>query len=305
MTSKKAAFIVFLVLASVVSAWPQFQGKVTGKVLDPAGTPVEKAEVSIVSQKTSSVRYDLKTDKEGRFLQIGLMPGYYLVTVKKTGFVSASKETHVGVAGEEVFEITLKSAAGEAEKAYSAADKAFLKGNKLFAEQKFDEAAAAYGEAIALDPANWAYRLNLGLAHKKAGQAEAALAEFRKAVELNPESYSANKETGESLAKANQFAEAKPFYEKAAGLSPDDPDAHYNLGVCLVNVGESEAALPRFQKVVELKSDYADAYYQMGTILIGQNKAPEAIVSLERFLALAPEHEKAGIARQLLEFLKK
>jgi len=43
----------------------------------------------------------------------------------------------------------------------------------------------------------------------------------------------------------------------------------------------------------------------MGTILIGQNKAPEAIASLERFLALAPEHEKAGIARQLLEFLKK
>ena len=72
-----------------------------------------------------------------------------------------------------------------------------------------------------------------------------------------------------------------------------------------MNVGESEAALPRFQKAVELKSDYADAYYQMGTILIGQNKAPEAIASLERFLALAPEHEKAGIARQLLEFLKK
>ena len=46
MTSKKAAFIVLLVLASVVSAWPQFQGKVAGRVLDPAGTPVEKAEVT-------------------------------------------------------------------------------------------------------------------------------------------------------------------------------------------------------------------------------------------------------------------
>jgi tetratricopeptide (TPR) repeat protein len=305
MTSKKAAFIVLLIFASVVSAWPQFHGKITGRVLDPAGIPVEKAEVTIISQKTATVRYDLKTDREGRFLQIGLMPGYFMVNIKKAGFIPGSKEVHVGIAGEEVLEIKLKSVAGEAEKAYSAADKAFLKGNKLFAEQKFDEAAAAYGEAIGLDPANWAYRLNLGLAHKKAGRTEAALAEFRKAVELNPESYSANKETGESLAKADQFAEAKPFYEKAAGLSPDDPDAHYNLGVCLVNVGESEAALPRFQKAVELKSDYADAYYQMGTILIGQNKAPEAIASLERFVALAPEHEKAGIARQLLEFLKK
>jgi len=43
----------------------------------------------------------------------------------------------------------------------------------------------------------------------------------------------------------------------------------------------------------------------MGTILIGQNKAPEAKANLEKFLALAPDHEKAAIAKQLLEFLKK
>jgi len=56
---------------------------------------------------------------------------------------------------------------------------------------------------------------------------------------------------------------------------------------------------------VALKPDYADAYYQMGTIYIGQNKVPEAKASLEKFLALAPQHEKAPIARQLLDFLKK
>ena len=56
---------------------------------------------------------------------------------------------------------------------------------------------------------------------------------------------------------------------------------------------------------MELKPDFADAYYQMATILISQNKVPEAKTALEKFLALAPEHEKAGIARQLLEFLKK
>ena len=43
----------------------------------------------------------------------------------------------------------------------------------------------------------------------------------------------------------------------------------------------------------------------MGTILIGQNKVPEARASLEKFLALAPGHEKAAIAKQLLEYLKK
>jgi Tfp pilus assembly protein PilF len=301
----KAAAIALFVLMSAVSAWPQYQGKIGGRVLDAEGKPIEKAEVTIISQRSSSLRYDLKTDKDGRFMQVGITPGYYMVTIKKPGFAPGSKEVHVGVADMQEVEVNLKSVAAEAEKSYSGADKAFLKGNKLYAEQKYAESAAAYAEAIGLDSANWSYHLNLGLALKKSGKTEEALASFRKAVEINPESYSANKETGESLAKSGQHAEAKGYYEKAAGLSPDDPDAQFNLGVCQINLGESEAALPRFQKAVELRPDFADAYYQMATILIGQNTAPEAKAALEKFLALAPEHEKAAIARQLLDFLKK
>jgi tetratricopeptide (TPR) repeat protein len=305
MAFRKALLAVLVFAAAAVTAWSQYQAKIGGRVVDPEGKPVEKAEISIVSQKSSNIRYDLKTDKEGRFMQVGITPGYFVVTVKKTGFAPGSKEVHVGVADLQEVEITLKTAAAEAERSYSAADKAFVKGNKLYAEQKYAEAVAAYGEAIGLDPSNWGYHLNLGLALKKSAQPEAALASFRKAVELNPESYSANKEAGEALAKAGQHAEAKAFYEKAAGLSPDDADAQYNLGVCQVNLGEPEGALPRFEKAVALKPDYADAWYQMATILIGQNKVPEAKAALEKFLALAPEHEKAAIARQLLEFLKK
>jgi tetratricopeptide (TPR) repeat protein len=305
MKALKAAAIALAILVSAVSAWAQYQGKIVGKIVDPEGRPIERAEVSIVSQRSSSLRYDLKTDKDGRFIQVGLTPGYYLVSVKKSGFAPASTEIHVGVAEQRDAEIALKSVAVVAENSYSAADKAFLKGNKLLAEQKYGEAAVAFQDAIGLDPANWGYHLNLGLALKKAGQADEALAAFRKAADLNPESYSANKEAGEALAKSGQHAEAKTFYEKAVALSPDDPDAQYNLGVCQVNLGESEAALPHFEKAVELKPDYADAYYQMATILIRQNKVPEARAALEKFLALAPEHEKAGIARQLLEFLKK
>lgn len=302
---KRTIVLTLLVTLTLTAGWAQFQGRITGRVLDPEGKPLEKAEVSIVSQKTASMHYDLRTDKQGRFLQIGLMPGYYVMTVKKEGFAPYSQEIHVGVAGEAVYELTLKSVEAALEKTYSEADKLFLKASKLYADQRFPEAASAYEQAVELDPSNWRYLLNLGLSYKKANKPEEALAAFRKAVELNPESYSTNKETGEALAREGRFAEAKPFYEKAAGLSPDDPDAHFNFGVCLVNTGESEAALLHFQKTVELKPDYADAYYQTGTILIGQNKVPEARAALEKFLELAPDHEKAGIAKQLVEFLKK
>ena len=110
---------------------------------------------------------------------------------------------------------------------------------------------------------------------------------------------------GELLARESEFEKAAGYYRKAVSLSPNDPDAHYNLGVCLVNLGQSEEAQCHFQKAVELKPDYAEAYFQLGSIYISQNKKEEAIASLEKFIELAPQHEKAALARQLLEYLKK
>jgi len=70
-------------------------------------------------------------------------------------------------------------------------------------------------------------------------------------------------------------------------------------------VNIAEATLDSFTKCIALKPDYADAYYQLGTLYIGQNKVKEAVENLEKFLALAPGHEKAGMAKQLLVYLKK
>ena len=72
-----------------------------------------------------------------------------------------------------------------------------------------------------------------------------------------------------------------------------------------VKVNIAEAALVSFAKCIAIKPEYADAYYQLGTLYIGQNKVKEAVENLEKFLELAPGHEKAGVARQLLDYLKK
>jgi Flp pilus assembly protein TadD len=296
---------VLTILALAAAAWTQTQGRIEGRVLDSAGRAVAKAAISIAAEWTSSVHYELTSDKDGRFIQVGLTPGNYLVTAKKDGFAPEAKEVHVGIAETTSVDLPLKTVEAAVAKSLSQADTLLLKGNKLYAEQKYADAAAVYEEAIKLDPGNWRYYLNLGLSRKKMNQAEASLAAFKKTVELNPDSPSANKEVGEALAKADNFAEAKTYYEKAVALSLEDPEARYNLGICLSSTGEPEAALAQFEKAVELKPDFADALYQMGTILIGQNRVPEAIACLEKFLALAPNHEKAGVAKQLLQALKK
>jgi tetratricopeptide (TPR) repeat protein len=302
---KKPFILVALVLGMSVAAWAQVQGKLMGVVRDAQGNPLEKASVHVVSTRTASISYELTTNKDGKFLQVGIQPGYFHITVKKDGYMPRSTEARVSLAGETNLEFKLDTADEVAQRSISAADKAFLKGSKLYGEQKYAEAVAALEEAVGMSQTDWGYYLNLGLAYKKLDRKAEALAAFRRAAELNPESYSANKELGEALAKGDAFEEAKTYYQKAVALSPDDPDAHYNLGACLTNTGEQDAALAQFLKTTELKADYADAFYQMGTIYIGRNEVPQAVRSLEKFLELAPAHEKAPLAKQLLQYLKK
>jgi tetratricopeptide (TPR) repeat protein len=298
--------MVFLLLVSLftINGWSQ-HGKFEGVVMDKEGNPLEKVTVTIIPVKSSGNKIELKTNKEGKFSQIGLWPEYYHVSFKKSGFMPISREVRVKIAAATRVEITLEKAQEMMERNLSAADKLFLKGNKLYAEQKYEEATQAYEAALELSQSQWGYYFNLGLAYKKSEKKEEATASFKKALELNPVSYSINKELGQILAKEGNFEEAKNYFQKATEISDDDPDAFYNLGVCLTNLGAPEEALSSFLRTVGLKDDYADAYYQIGTIYISQNNVVEAIKNLERFLELVPEHEKANIAKQLLDYLKK
>lgn len=298
--------MVFLLLISLftINVWSQ-HGKFEGVVMDKEGNPLEKVTVTIISVKSSGNKIELKTNKKGKFSQIGLWPEYYQVSFKKPGFMPISREVRVRIADTTKVEITLEKAQEMMERNLSAADKLFFKGNKLYVEQKYEEAAQAYEGALELNQSQWGYYFNLGLAYKKSEKKEEAIASFKKALELNPEGYSINKELGQILAKEGNFEEAKNYFQRATEISDDDPDAFYNLGVCLTNLGASEGALNSFLRAVGLKDDYADAYYQIGTIYIGQNNVEEAVRNLERFLELVPEHEKANIAKQLLDYLKK
>lgn len=302
---KKSIILSCLIGLLLSNLLPSVQGKIEGIVTDSSGNPLEKVTITITSLKASIGHVNLKTDKKGEFIQIGLWPGRYQVSLKKSGYLPVSNEVRVRIAESTKLAIKMEKAEEALERSLSKADKLFLKGYKLYEQSKYEEATLAYEEATKLSSTQWGYFFNLGLAYKKLDKKEESVTAFRKAVELNPESFSSNKELGEVLGQSENYEEAKVYYQRAIELSPDEPDAFYNLGVCLLNLGESVEALNAFLKTVEIKEGYVEAYYQIGTIYIGQNRTEEAVKSLEKFLELAPEHEKTDIAKQLLDYLKK
>ena len=296
------ALAVAAVLIVVSNLPGPVQGTIKGVIKDKKGNLLEGAKVTIVSIQYSVVKYTLKTNAKGEYIQIGLQPDYYQIKAEKDGFLPAFTEKHVGIM--EIVEVVLELEEGTYFIGESPGDKDFKLGNELFNAGKYDEAAAAYKAAIEKEPGEPVYHNNLGLSFLKTGKSDEALEAFRKMLEIQPESYSANKNIGEILGARKMYQEALPYFQKASELSTTDPDASYNLGACLINLQALEKATAAFTRAKELKPDLAPAYYQLGMIYVNQNKKLEAIQNLEKFIELAPDDPNAAVAKQILAFLK-
>src|SRR6266705_5018927 len=102
----KALLAVFLSLFAV-SAYAQFKASVQGTVMDPQGTAVPGAKVTVTNQDTGVVR-DTVASAEGFYRISELPPGKYTVTVEAAGFKkSTSKDVAVEAEQPRGFDVTL------------------------------------------------------------------------------------------------------------------------------------------------------------------------------------------------------
>jgi hypothetical protein len=105
-----AAGSLLCLLALPLAAAPN-SGKITGVVVDPAGTPQLGATVTIFSEQlATALPVELLTNDRGRFSSLGLPAGMYSIKVTLAGFLPAM-EQHVQVSGDHstLLEIVLGS----------------------------------------------------------------------------------------------------------------------------------------------------------------------------------------------------
>lgn len=306
--TKGIRIFVFLALMIIAAfLYSGVQGGIKGKIIDKTTkTPIEGVKVTITSMEYSIVRFTLKTNKDGYFIQTGLHPGYYQIKFEKEGYIPGVAEIKVSIAEISEFSGELESTTSFIESKASPGDKAFRKGNDEFQKGNFTEAEKAYREALSLEPKEPIYLYNLAITLIRQNKDDEALTYLQQMLEIQPNSYSANKAMAEIYSRKSNFEEAGKYYKKAVEVSPTDPDAFYNLGACLKNTGDYKGAMSAFEKATELKPDFADAYYELSTMYINQNMKEKAISALEKFISLAKEdHPNLPIAKQMYDYLKK
>ena len=84
-TTRLRRSVVALALAAAVPASAQNNARVFGVITDAAGQPVEGVTVTLVYEGGLARSYEVTTNAEGEYLQMGLVRGPYTLTAIKEG----------------------------------------------------------------------------------------------------------------------------------------------------------------------------------------------------------------------------
>lgn len=272
---------------------------VQGVVTDEEGKPVKDARLTF-SDPTRGLNFVLKTDKNGKFIKVGIPPATYKITVEFEGFLTLESEARIRFGMRESLDIKLKKPVAVPDK-----DEDMAAGSDLFRAGKYDEAAERFRKVIERYPAQYEGYFNLGLSLIKKGEVEPAIAALEKAAEVNPKSVESLFALGECYFAKGESEKAQESFSKAIALNPESPMAHYNLGLVFYKLGSNEEALAAFEKSIALKPENASAHYQAGLAAIRLQSFDKAICSFREFLRLEPNASEAGAVKTMIEELEK
>ncbi len=175
-------------------------------------------------------------------------------------------------------------------------------GRIAYERGRTDEAIERFERALALQPGADSIHHRLGLAHREAGDLDAA----RRHLTLNrstPVAYpdplidgltgllqgaSIRFKSGNRAMEEGRIDDAIDEYDRAAEVAPEDPLVHYNLGLALTRAGRRADAVERFRTAVELDPGYRDAHYNLAVSLVEEERFGDAAEHFERAWSIDP-----------------
>lgn len=162
-------------------------------------------------------------------------------------------------------------------------------GDLLQASGRFEEAIAAYKQAIAENPdVSWSFH-SLGDVFLKLEWWEDAVGAYQKAVELNPDFSWSYHNLGDALLKLERWEEAAAAYRCEIVLKSDFAWSFCNLGDALTKLKQPDAAIVAYLQAVQIDRDLPGIYNKLGDVL-RQTKSDLRLVLAAGELQVTPEN---------------
>jgi tetratricopeptide (TPR) repeat protein len=308
-----AAFLIVVFCA--VAALAQ-TGAVRGKVVDEKGQPVEGAVILIEAVDGMGRKFQVKSNRRGEFVQIGLQPGQYRFTAEKDGLRDVA-ERRVSL-DELNLDLTLRKPGAadmtaeerkKAEARVAAVKGNFADGVAAARAGRHDEAIEKFNAVLAEAPKCVECYTNIAAVYvdkKDYAQAEAT---YRKALEIDPNAAEAYSGLANVYNAQKRFDDAAEASSQAAKLGASQPggasaSAVFNQGVIAWNASRIPEAKKAFEEAVRLDPSMADAHYWLGMANLNEGNLAEAAKAFQAYLDIAPTGQYAEQAKAVLGQIK-
>lgn len=170
------------------------------------------------------------------------------------------------------------------------------KGNRYFAQQKYQEALIEYGNALQIDSGYVDARYQLAQCHLKLGAIPVAFAEFLRVLDLRPGHLPAHLAVGNLLYVGEVFDEAKKHAKFVLDNDPKNPEAHALMANVLGALGDIPGSLREIQTAIDLVPTRSAFYLNRALLQVNAKQLPLAEESFHKAIALDPDSNVARLA---------
>jgi len=299
------AWVLVALLAATAMA--QGTGRLNGEVLDKNGKPFADQAVTIKLPETGQT-FNVKTDKNGKFVQLGMRSGVYVITLVSVNY---SEKFQVNDGQENNYKLDLKQLAAATAAAHPEEAK-----KKEETEDKFKNMKAHFDAGVvALNAGNdLRAQIKAAPADQKASlQAQrtadctTAVTEFSQAVQGLGEKEVNNKamilgNLGTANECAGKYADAADAFQKAIDAKPS-AQLYTGLATNLANAGASSTdpkdaeakfteASASCDKAIALDPVAgATCWKNLGIVLSNKGRMKEAVAPLQKAAQADPKDQ--------------
>jgi len=312
------ALMVALLLSDGAFAQSRGALRLSGKVVDEAGQPVDGADVRAAKKGEATPQvFTAKTNKKGEWAIGGIAAGDWVIEAMKEGVGRQEvAETITEAEKTKTVSLTLSSKPGGGAAAAAAPvdpsveiNAEHAKAIELARAGKIPEARAIYDALLVKYPS--VYQLHAMLANMYAAENNAAkgLEEIKIAAAKEPTNVDYQMLQADLMMETGDKEGAQKILDTVDITKVKDPRAFTNSAINKINSGDKAQAEQAVELLTKLQTQFPDDpmfLYLRGRAYIAAVKLPEAKADLEKYVATAPATSaQMADAKKLLDQLNK
>jgi predicted Zn-dependent protease len=297
------AFIAIAILASSALAQSRGSARLSGKVVDEQGQPVEGVTVKAQMSGQSEIMSG-RSDKKGEWRINGLANGEWKVELTKPELGSVTEMVEIRGNDAPALNVTLKKAAAKVDPR-AEVDAELKRAAELAQGGKLPEARKIYEDLLVKYPEIYQLEGFIARTYAAENNVPAALQHLKVNLEKEPDNVDLKLLQADLLMESGDKATAKTILDSIDITQVKDPYTFINEAIILVNDKKGEEAVNLLTKLMAQFPTTNELYYYRGRAYVVTQKLDEARADLEKFVALAPAAKEAADAKKILDQIKK